>query len=196
MTGSERKHADPQVLIRFVDGEFISGCVRELDLDRPDLVVEDCQPAGNTATAVIALRAVRSIVLHRQPTDGTIDISTMRKIAIHYADGEVSKGLLCGEPERHREALSLKLICPASEETETLVIPYSSLKGIFFIRTWDSRPPRYSREQGRWMLQKDGGETPLFDLLGEIRDLHALRQRGAITRDEYSQRRRAVLDRI
>ena len=40
------------------------------------------------------------------------------------------------------------------------------------------------------------GDTPLVELLGEIRSLDQMRSQGALSDDEFAKRRRFVLDRI
>ena len=82
----------------------------------------------------------------------------------------------------------------ALDEVEVFAIPYAAVKAIYFVKSWGARRAEFVRETGRWSLGR--ADTPLLDLLGEIRGLSSLRSQGDITDLEFERRRRDVLARI
>ena len=197
--GEEIKTRD--VLIRLRDGEIIEGRIAELDLDNPDILVNERDAGTNNRSALVPLSSVKSVVLERRdfeaPPSGNghgPGASGFRKVVIHFWDGEIVKGLIREDVERHAHGLSLSLISPALDEEEILAIPHSAIKALFFVKSWDSRAGEYFRETGQWKLHRV--DTPLIDLLGEINSLTELRQRGELTTEEFQRRRRDVLERI
>ena len=182
------------VVVRFRDNEILEGQVPELDFDRADLTLNVPESSSNNRTVIVPLAAVKTMLLERTDFRPEPDATRLRKAAIRFWDGDVLKGFLDVDPERHRHAMTLQLVSPALDAVETIAIPYTAIKAIFFVKAWDGRPPVYVSETGHWSLAR--ADTPLLDLLGEIRSLTSLRTRGEISTAEFDQRRRQVLDRI
>jgi hypothetical protein len=182
------------VVVRFRDNEILEGQVPELDFDRADLTLNVPESSSNNRTVIVPLAAVKTMLLERTDFRPEPDATRLRKAAIRFWDGDVLKGFLDVDPERHRHAMTLQLVSPALDAVETIAIPYTAIKAIFLVNAWDGRPPVYVRETGHWSLAR--ADTPLLDLLGEIRSLTSLRTRGEISTTEFDQRRRQVLDRI
>ncbi|MBV9100738.1 MAG: SHOCT domain-containing protein [Candidatus Dormibacteraeota bacterium] len=182
------------VVIRFRDNEILEGSVPKLDFDLADLTLRVPDGSSNNRTMIVPLAAIKSVLLDRCPFTAEPDGTSLRKAAIRFWDGDVLKGYLGADPLRHRHAMSLHLVSPALDEVEVLAIPYTAVKAIFFVKAWDGRPPVFMRETGHWTLNR--ADTPLLDLLGEIRSLTNLRTRGEITIAEFERRRQQVLDRI
>lgn len=182
------------VVIRFRDNEILEGSVPELDFDLADITLRVPDGSSNNRTMLVPLASVKSIVLERKPFTTEPDGTSLRKAAIRFWDGDVLKGYLGADPIRNRHAMVLHLVSPSLDEVEVLAIPYTAVKAIFFVKAWDGRPPVFMRETGTWTLNR--ADTPLLDLLGEIRSLTNLRTRGEITIAEFERRRRQVLDRI
>ena len=183
-----------RVVVRFKDDEILEGFTSGLDLDQPDFTVTLADPESNSRLAIVPVAAVKSVLLHRVELDAEPDLHRLKKVAIRFWDGEVLKGLLSSDPERHRYGITLPLVSPALDELEVFGIPYAAVKAIYFVKTWDRRRPEYVRETGRWSLGR--ADTPLLDLLSEIRGLSSLRSKGDISDAEFEQRRRQVLARI
>ena len=182
------------VVVRFRDNEILEGQVPELDFDRADLTLNVPESSSNNRTVIVPLAAVKTMLLERTDFRPEPDATRLRKAAIRFWDGDVLKGFLDVDPERHRHAMTLQLVSPALDAVETIAIPYTAIKAIFFVKAWDGRPPVYVSETGHWSLAR--ADTPLLDLLGEIRSLTSLRTRGEISTAEFEQRRRQVLNRI
>jgi hypothetical protein len=184
------------VVVRFADDEIAEGTASHLDLERADFDFTFHTSLGNSQAAIVPLVSVKRVLLRREPVNAAIPEDLLRKVALHFWDGEVIKGLLRTVPEGHRHGMTLELITPEADRAEIYALPYHALKAVFFLRTWDTRPPQLEKEGGsqRWSLPRQ--EAPLIDLLGEIRGLRGLRHRGQISAVEYERRRSRVLDRI
>lgn len=190
----EQTGARTTVLVRFPDDEILEGSADGLDLDQPDFELVLADPSTNNRRALIPLPSVKSLTLGRRAVAGPVDVAGMQKIALRFSDGEVVKGLLRGGPRRCRHGVVLDLLSPGGDEEATLGIPYSSLKAVFYLKAWDSRPAEYLNVTGQWSGRRQ--DPALVDLLGDIRRLADLRGRGDIGAEEFRRRRRQVLDQL
>jgi hypothetical protein len=182
------------VLVRFRDNEILEGEVEQLDMDTPDFELTVTVSGSNNRGAIVPFSSVKSILIERRDFDGDANGARLDKVAIHFWDGEVLKGLVSQTPERRSHGVILPLISPALDEIEVFGIPYASVKAIYFVKAWDSRSAEFELESRRWTFGRD--DTPLLDLLGEINGLTKLRTRGHLTDVEFERKRREVLDRI
>lgn len=185
-----------RVVVRFSDDEIAEGLTGDLDLDRPEFLLRFDSRSGNSREAIVPVASVKRIMLQNDPVSNPIPDDILRKVALHFWDGDVVTGLLREVPHRQRHGMVLELITPEVDRAEVLALPYHALKAVFFLRTWDTRPPQLDKPDGRsqWTLPRQ--EAPLIDLLSEIRGLRGLRHRGQISAVEYERRRGQVLNRI
>jgi hypothetical protein len=183
-----------RIIVRFKDDEIMEGTSSALDLDRPDFLLTVADPLSNNRQALVPIGSVKSLLLERRELADEPDTARLRKVAIRFWDGEVLKGLVDDEPERRKYAMTLPLVSPALDEIEVFAIPYGAVKAIYFVKSWDARRAEFVRETGRWSLGR--ADTPLLDLLGEIRGLSVMRGQGDITDFEFERRRREVLEKI
>lgn len=195
-TRRHQAEGEQRILVRFADDEIAEGCTSDLDLDRPEFEFRFDNISGNSRGAIVPLASVKRILVRRATVDTPVPEDELRKIAIHFWDGEVLRGLLRDVADRQRHGMTLELIDPGAERSETYALPYHAVKAIFFLRTWDTRPPQLENADGQrhWRLPRQ--EAPLIDLLGEIRGLRGLRHRGQISAFEYERRRTRVLEKI
>jgi hypothetical protein len=188
--------AERRVFVRFSDDEIAEGCTSDLDLDRPEFVLRIDDPHENSREAIVPLASVKRILLERDEVTEVVPADLLRKVALHFWDGEVVRGLLRAVPGRRRHGMTVELLNPEADRSELYALPYHAVKAVFFLRTWDTRPPQLEQKDGRrhWTLPRQ--DAPLIDLLGEIRGLRGLRHRGQISAVEYERRRSQVLSRI
>ena len=186
--------ASRRVVVRFKDDEIMEGYAPDLDLDRPDFLLTVADPTSNNRQAIIPIASVKSLLLERRELNAAPDATHLKKIAVRFWDSEVLKGLVDKEPGRRKFAMTMSLVSPALDEVEVFAIPYAAVKAIYFVKSWGARRAEFVRETGRWSLGR--ADTPLLDLLGEIRGLSSLRSQGDITDLEFERRRRDVLARI
>ena len=172
----------------------MEGQAADLDLDQPDFVLKVTDMASNNRQAIIPIGSVKSLLLERRELDEEPNTARLKKVAIRFWDSEVLKGLVDDEPGRSKYAMTLSLLSPALDEIEVFAIPYAAVKAIYFVKSWDARRAEFVKETGRWSLGRP--DTPLLDLLGEIRGLSSMRSKGDITDMEFERRRREVLAQI
>jgi hypothetical protein len=195
-TGALEAHGgERRVLVRFADDEIAEG-MADLDLDRPEFALRFDGPAQNSQEAIIPIASVKRVLIERANLIEAIPADVLRKVALHFWDGEVIKGLLRDVPRRQRHGMVVELISPENDRAELFALPYHAIKAVFFLRTWDTRPLQFDHVEGaaRWSLPRH--EAPLVELLSEIRGLRGLRHRGQISAVEYERRRSQVLNRI
>ena len=90
--------------------------------------------------------------------------------------------------------LTLRLLSVEKDRIETLGIPYTALKALFYLKTWDTRPPEFDGKEDRHLNKRLS--SPLVDLISDMGQLDKLRKRGAITESEFQRKRRKILDTI
>lgn len=173
--------------VRFVDDEVIEGTAEDFSLESPDFHLDAIEGTGNNRAAWIPLPAVKKIRLHAGPADEEAGAAE-KMVAVRLQDGEVMRGYLNGGLEHHKYGLYVTLYSRDKQTMEKLAIPYTSLKALFYIKTWDSRPPGFQVPATT--------EPPLTQLLGDIREITRLYQTGSLTRDEFLNRRQALLERF
>ncbi len=185
------------MLVRFADDEDAEGHVGNFDLENAEFEMSFDGPRGEARSAIVRLASVKRVLLSRDEVSERVPADLLRKVALHFWDGEVVRGLLRRVPERHRNGMTLELLTPGADRAELYALPYHALKAVFFLRTWDTRPTHQERrgdDERHWTVPRQ--EAPLIELLSEIRGLRGLRHRGHISDVEYERRRSQVLEKI
>src|SRR5207302_137917 len=133
----------------------------------------DVNGESNNRGAWIPLPAVKKIHFSSAPADDhAADASEM--VAVRFQDGEVMRGYLNGSLQHHRYGMTMVLYSPDKRTMDTVGIPYTSLKALWFLKSWDGRPIGF---------QAAGEEMPpLIQLIGDIREVSRLYQSGSIPR--------------
>jgi len=176
----------PELTIRFSDNEVLQGEAEDVDLENPDFHVM-VGGGSNNESAWVPLAAVKKITLGTGPADEhAADANKM--VAVRFRDGEVMRGFLNGSLRRHRYGLTMSLYSPDKASMDSVGVPYSALKAVFYLKQWDSRPPGY----------RVGGEkaAPLLNLLSDVREITRMYQAGSITREEFLAHRRTLLEKF
>ena len=155
----------PQLTVRFVDNEVIEGIAEDFSLETPNFHLEVDGGSGNNRAALIPLPAVKKIGIESGPADGHAS-GADKMVALRLRDGEVIRGYLNGSLQHHQYGLTLTLYSRDRKRMDTLAIPYTSLKALFYVKTWDSRPPGFQLPTTT--------DPPLTQLLGDIREVTRL----------------------
>ena len=129
----------PLVLISFLDGEIIHADVGDLSFDRPLLEAEVRGADPNNERALFPLTAIRQLLVG-QPEPVPDDLPAWDRAAFHFIDGQVLRASVAPDSLLGRFGGLWRAVEPGTPELRILGIPYSSLKGVFKLREWDSRP--------------------------------------------------------
>lgn len=191
----ETRSGERRVLVCFDGDEIAEGHAQDLDLDRAHVMLRVDARSDSTG-AIVPLASVKRIVMERDRVTEPIPHDVVRKVALHFWDGDVVTGLLREVPRWQRHGMVLELVSPQADRAEVLALPYHALKAVFFLRSWDTRQPRLHSRSSRGRRTLPRHDAPLIDLLSEIRGLRGLRGRGQISDVEYERRRSQVLNRI
>ena len=173
-----------RLTVRFLDDEVIEGTAEDVTLDAPDFQLR-VEGSGNNTHAVIPLPAVKKINFEAGPADEHATTAD-KMVALRFQDGEVMRGYLNGGLERRRYGMLVTLYSSDRTSMQKVGIPYTSLKALFYLRTWDGRPIGFQ--------QQVDVDAPLVQLLGDIREVTRMYRDGGLNRDEYVQHRRRLLD--
>jgi putative oligomerization/nucleic acid binding protein len=192
--GSPRGGKATTVTVRFLDDEIMQGSVGTVSLDQPNLELDLQDESSNNERALIPLPSIKRITLKAQIPGKEEQARAERKVAIRFVDGEVLKGYLDGELKHATHGVVMHLMTVEKDRIETLAIPYTALKALFYLKSWDTRPPEYDGAEDRHLNKRLS--SPLVDLISDMGQLDKLRQRGAITESEFQRKRRKILDNI
>ncbi len=182
------------VTVRFLDDEIMEGRVDKLTLEEPNIVLELEHAATNNERALVPLASIKRITFNAEVPTPQQRKTASRKVAIRFQDGEVLKGYLEGELEHATHGITIRLMTVEKDRVETLGIPYTALKALFYVKTWDSRPPEFDGEVDLRLSKRLS--SPLVDLMSNIGELEKLRKRGTISESEFQRKRRKILDNI
>ncbi len=182
------------VTIRFLDDEIMEGRVATVSLDQPNLELEMLDQASNNERALIPLPSIKRIALGSGTPTPDEQARAGKKVAIRFQDGEVLKGYLDGELLHAAYGVTMRLMAVEKDRIETLGIPYTALKALFYLKSWDTRPPEFDGEEDLHLNKRLS--SPLVDLISDMGQLDKLRKRGAITESEFQRKRRKILDNI
>jgi hypothetical protein len=182
------------VTIRFLDDEIMEGRVGTISLDQPNLELEMIDQTSNNERALIPLPSVKRITLGSGAPTPEEQARAEKKVAIRFQDGEVLKGYLDGDLIHATYGVTMRLMAVEKDRIETLGVPYTALKALFYLKSWDTRPPEFDGEEDRHLGTRLS--SPLVDLISDMGQLDKLRKRGAITESEFQRKRRKILDNI
>ncbi len=182
------------VVVRFLDDEIMEGQAEGLTFNEPGFVLRFAAGAGNNERAVVPLPSIKRVTfMARRPTRSQL-AKALRKVAIRFQDGEVVKGYLSGEVKHSRYGMTIELVSVAKDRFERLGLPYSAIKALFYLKTWDSRPPEFEGRADAYVAKRLA--SPLVDLLSDMQSLSKLRDKGTITESEFARKRKQILDNI
>jgi hypothetical protein len=184
---------DATVTIRFLDDEIMEGQTGEVDLDQPKLELQFPE-SSNNERALIPLPSIKRITIAAENPTAAEKARVGKKVAIRFQDGEVLKGYLDGSLKHGRHGLMLRLLNVERDRIETLGVPYTAVKALFYLKSWDARPVEFDGVDDLHLNKRLS--SPLVDLVSDMGQLEKLRQRGAITESEFQRKRRKILDTI
>jgi hypothetical protein len=130
----------PTLCILFHDGEIMYASSPPLRFDLPVIEAEVMDLDSNSERAILPLAGIRQIIVGEvstAPPPG--EMESWDRAAFHFIDGQVLRAWVGPEAALGVHGGIWPIVEPGSDELRTLAIPYSSLKGIFRLRSWDTR---------------------------------------------------------
>ena len=168
----------PQVVISFLDGEVLFAETPEVTFELPVLEARVENVDANSEQALIPTTAIRQIMVgdvEDVPDPATVE--GWDKAVFHFLDGQILHAYIEPEALLGRHGGIWRLVERGTDELRTLAIPYSSLKGVFRVRVWDSRPA--SERAAR-----DAGVSPHLDAVVRVLAEREMRSTGQMRTEE------------
>jgi hypothetical protein len=129
------------VLVIFHDGEVLHARIADLSLALPVLDAEITGVDPNNERALVPLSAIRMMIVGEiESAPGGSVLESWDRAAFHFVDGQVLRARISPDTTLGVFGGTWVVVEPDSDERRRLAIPYSSLKGVFQLRSWDSRP--------------------------------------------------------
>ncbi|MFZ0996267.1 MAG: hypothetical protein WAO09_09890 [Candidatus Dormiibacterota bacterium] len=132
----------PEVVVSFLDGEVLYGELPLLHMDDPFLDLDLHTMDGNARQALVPVSGVRQVDLTKVSQPGNdLDLKDLARVALHFVDGQVMRAHVVNPASLQRFGSVWDIIDAKSREHKMCAIPYTALKGAFYVRRWDTRPP-------------------------------------------------------
>lgn len=131
----------PNVVISFVDGEVLYAETPEIAFELPVIEAEVRNVDPNSERALFPLSAIRQMIIGdvaKAPDHEAVE--SWDRAAFHFVDGQVLRASIAPDARLGRYGGIWTIVEPNGDESRTLAIPYTALKGVYQVRQWDSRP--------------------------------------------------------
>ena len=140
----------PEVVISFTDGEVLHVLTPEVTFELALLEAEFPSIEPNSERALFPVSAIRQLLIGEpQPLPPPEELATWDRAAFHFTDGEVLRASIRPQAILGRFGGVWDVVEPSDTELRTIGIPYTSLKGVYRIKQWDSRPINERGGDGR-----------------------------------------------
>ena len=140
----------PAVVISFVDGEVLHAETPEITFDLAVFEAEFRSVDPNGQRALFPVSAIRQMLVGEPREAPSADVlEGWDRAAFHFIDGQVMRASISPDAYLGRHGGVWTIVEADTHEVRTIAVPYTSLKGVFHIRQWDSRPLGERAENGR-----------------------------------------------
>src|SRR5207245_7011992 len=95
----------------------------------------------NNRCAFVPLSSLKYVLLDSRAPSDAVDIARYQRIAIHFVDHEVLRGYSDRQLRTSRYGVTLSLVSPDQSEVKDLEMPFTALKGIFYLKSWEVGVP-------------------------------------------------------
>lgn len=128
----------PEILLTFLDGEIFPAEAPLIDFTQPVLTVTSTEPGGNNRELVVPLSSLKYIIFGGEEPEGDSHVES-GKVVIHFVDHEVLRAYAGHHTLGGPYGVIYNLVDPQRQVRRRLGVPYSAVKAIFKVKTWDSR---------------------------------------------------------
>lgn len=166
------------VVISFLDGEVLFAETPEITFDLPVLEAQVENVDANSERALIPTSAVRQIIVGdvEAAPEGRV-VESWDKAVFHFLDGQILHAYIAPDALLGRHGGIWRMVERGADELRTLAIPYSSLKAVFRVRMWDSRP---AGERAAM----EAGVSPHLDTVVRVLAEREMRAHGGVRQEE------------
>src|SRR5712691_9365608 len=121
----------------FLDGETLHGDAPKGELEAPFVQTGIHNLGTNNRGAFVPLSSLKYVLLDSRAPSSEVDTARYHRIAIHFVDHDVLRGYSDRQMRPSRYGVTLSLVSPDQSEVKELAIPFTALKGIFYLKTWE-----------------------------------------------------------
>ncbi|MFN2581507.1 MAG: hypothetical protein ABR498_02055 [Candidatus Dormibacteria bacterium] len=140
----------PEVVISFTDGEVLHVLTPDVTFELALLEAEFPSIEPNSERAIFPVSAIRQLLIGEpHPAPPADELNRWDRAAFHFTDGEVLRASISPQAVLGRFGGVWDIVEPGDDELRTIGIPYTSLKGVYRIKHWDSRPINERSDDGR-----------------------------------------------
>jgi hypothetical protein len=128
----------PDFLLTFLDGEVMTAAADLIDFQRPVLNLTLSDPGGNNREMTVPLSSLKYVVFGGEE-EQVEDVERLTKVVIHFVDHEVIRAYASRDHLGGDYGIIYSLLDPERQVRRQLGVPYSAVKAIFKVKSWDSR---------------------------------------------------------
>jgi hypothetical protein len=131
--------------LHFADGEIIDGESDDASSQRHGFIMRPHE--GNNELAWVpfsALKYCQYLTSTRRDRPDARAEASLQKLILRFNDGEVVRAYKDEVFTHDGSCLNVMTYAPALNALCRTIVPYSALKAIFFVKTWDSRETQES----------------------------------------------------
>ena len=129
------------VQICFVDGEILYAEVDDLSFDAPVIEAQVRNVDANSDWALLPCTAIQQMLVgDPEPLPDSDTLAGWERAVFRFNDGAVLRALIAPDAELGRHGGVWRCVGENEDEVRRMAIPYASLKAVFRVRAWDSRP--------------------------------------------------------
>lgn len=128
------------LVILFWDGSIMYAESPPLTFDLPVIEAEVLDLDSNCERAILPLAGIRQIIVGEvSAAPAEVEAGGWDRAAFHFSDGHVLQAWVGPEARLGAHGGVWPMVEQGSDEMRTLAIPYSSLTGVYRLRSWDRR---------------------------------------------------------
>ena len=128
----------PDFLLTFLDGEVMTASADLIDFHRPVLNFVQVDPGGNNREMTVPLSSLKYVVFGGEE-EQLESLEHLSKVVIHFVDHEVIRAYASRDHLGGPLGIIYSLVDPERQVRRQMGVPYSAVKAIFRVKSWDSR---------------------------------------------------------
>jgi hypothetical protein len=127
----------PEVHLTFLDGEVVRADTDLIDFGQPVIRARSIEAGSNNEELTVPLSSLKYIVMGA--AEGEPESDEMGKVVIHFTDHEVLRAYAGRDTLGGPYGVIYTLIEPTGKVRRRIGVPYTAVKAIFKVKSWDGR---------------------------------------------------------